>query len=319
MDKTKFQRKWNLPFSVKIGDGKLDKWTPHTMTSDWTCFTDGSLMDHKSGAGAKLCNKDNEVLKIFTLKEGLREATVYQSELRAIEMTANFLTEKDVNFKTIEFYVDNQAALKSISALGCKQITVKRARGALIALGTKMNTVKLTWVQAHKGQMGNEAADKAAKSATNLKPSGMDVPLSMASAKQALKEKIKREWTKEWSNIKDHRQSKYFLAGPDPKFRMLLRYSRSNISQFIRSMTGHSFMKRHTNEIIGNDAEDKNCRLCEEEPETPHHIITECPVLLHRRNEYFGKRFLPETFTTWKVQEMIKFLDATIIQELEQE
>ena len=86
----------------------------------------------------------------------------------------------------------------------------------------------------------------------------------------------------------------------------------------IRAVTGHSFMKRHQNKII-NDEDDTLCRLCMEEDETPHHIITECPVLLHRRKDYFGKMFLNELFTTWRVQDMIQFLDASIIRELEQE
>ena len=76
-------------------------------------------------------------------------------------------------------------------------------------------------------------------------------------------------------------------------------------------------MKRHSNEIIEKDPTDKNCRLCEEEPETPHHIITECPVLLDHRNNVFGSRLLPEIFTAWKVQDMMKYLDLPQIRELE--
>ena len=30
------------------------------MSSDWACFTDGSLMERKSGAGAVLYNKQND-------------------------------------------------------------------------------------------------------------------------------------------------------------------------------------------------------------------------------------------------------------------
>ena len=193
---------------------------------------------------------------------------------------------------------------------------MKRARDALIALGAT-NIIKLTWVKAHKGQKGNEAADEAAKAATNLEPSGVVIPLAKASAKLAIKECIKSDWTKEWLNVKGHRQSKYFIAGPDPKFGSVIKYSRTNISQLIRSITGFSFMKRHNNEVIGKDSTDKNCRLCEEEPETPHHLITDCPVLLDHRNEVFGCRILPEIFTMWKVKDMIKFLDVPQIWELE--
>ena len=201
--------------------------------------------------------------------------------MRAIEMTAKWLVEKNISSKKIDFYVDNQASLQSVSALSCTLNTANEARKSLISLGLK-NTVKLTWVQSHKGTEGNEVADKAARDATNCEIFGPNIPLAMASAKHTIKLNLRKEWTKEWCNIKGHRQSKYFLSGPDQKFKMTTKYSRDNISALIRSITGHSFMKRHQNQVINNDT-DITCRLCLEEDETPHHIITECPVLLHRR------------------------------------
>ena len=39
-------------------------------------------------------------------------------------------------------------------------------------------------------------------------------------------------------------------------------------------------------------------------------ISAECPVLPQRRYDIFGSRCLPEVFTSWKVQDMMKFLDS---------
>ena len=45
IDKAKFHRDWNHLYTVEIGDGKLDNWSPEV--ADWCCFTDGSKMDEK--------------------------------------------------------------------------------------------------------------------------------------------------------------------------------------------------------------------------------------------------------------------------------
>ena len=39
-------------------------------------------------------------------------------------------------------------------------------------------------------------------------------------------------------------------------------------------------------------------------------INAECPVLPQRRYDIFGSRCLPEVFTSWKVRDMMKFLDS---------
>ena len=65
----------------------------------------------------------------------------------------------ELNF--IQFYVDNQAALTTIGAVECTQLTVHRARTALNKLGIR-NVVQLEWVRAHVGTEGNETADVAA-------------------------------------------------------------------------------------------------------------------------------------------------------------
>ena len=88
----------------------------------------------------------------------------------------------------IGFYVDSQAALQSVAALSCTQITAIVARDSLIILGCT-NIVKLTWVKSHKGIAGNnfnklQQADKAARAGTNSDTIGPNIPIWDCSLEQ---------------------------------------------------------------------------------------------------------------------------------------
>ena len=228
-------------------------------------------------------------------------------------MAANWLVNKNVQYNTIGFYVDNQSVLRDLSAIHCTKTTVKRARDALSILGQR-NLIKLEWVRAHHGQTGNEQADKAAKYATTCNNVITDIPLSITSAKNEMRKKVSILWQKEWDSRSDMRQSKYFLDGPDNlKFKHILQYGRETISQLIRFVTGFSFHKSHSLTVkygTKDHGDDVTCRLCKEEGtiETPHHIITECPILMSERAEYFKHRFLDTYFKEWSLDQMTLFL-----------
>ena len=83
-DKMPFERKWNRPYKTIIGKGE----GPGNVTVDWEVYTDGSLLDGKSGSGVVF--KKNNVW-VDCLSVPLRDATVYQSELKAIELAASEL------------------------------------------------------------------------------------------------------------------------------------------------------------------------------------------------------------------------------------
>jgi hypothetical protein len=60
---------------------------------------------------------------------------------------------------------------------------------------------------------------------------------------------------------------------------------------------------------------DAQCRLCEEEPETPEHLITECPVLNDHRMATLQHWQLPAP-PAW-TKDIISFIQTTEIIALE--
>ena len=94
------------------------------------------------------------------------------------------------------------------------------------------------------------------------------------------------------------------------------------LTKFLEYITGHAFLRRQ-NRIVEYNSKDndgiKDCRVCNtKDEETPHHIITSCPVMAWRRNDYFHTPDrLPTYFTHWRVDQMVGFLDTLELRDLE--
>ena len=141
-------------------------------------------------------------------------------------------------------------------------------------------------MKAHIGIEGNEEADKAAKEGADTLENTYDISIPW-SAKQALIRQYSLQlWTNRWTSIEGHTQTKLFFCKPDPnKATGIIRLSRGYLTNLIRAITGHNFLGKHQNKI--DHTISKVCRFCDEEIETFHHFITECPSLRQLRTEIF--------------------------------
>jgi hypothetical protein len=64
-----------------------------------------------------------------------------------------------------------------------------------------------------------------------------------------------------------------------------MELSKTSLSCLIQLYTGHNFLSKHQNKIDSNI--NPQCRLCEEQPETFVHFITDCPGLETLRRKLF--------------------------------
>jgi ribonuclease HI len=122
-------------------------------------YTDGSLLEERSGAGFYIeVNRQPQI----TMSKRLPPCTVFQLELRAIQMDCEYLCLHEHNNKDIHIHVDSQAALQSLVKSQITSKTVRQTAELLRELAVR-HTVTLQWVKAHMGIPGNEMADEAAK------------------------------------------------------------------------------------------------------------------------------------------------------------
>ena len=298
---------FEMNYSVEIEDGKDIAHRP-----DWSCYTDGSVMEGRAGSGSIILQRDNE---FCSHSYSLGERGIFHAEISAIINSVNNLLQNKVEYKSIYFLVDSQAALKSLKNPESKSDFVREAKNGLNILGRK-NRVTLRWIEAHKGYKFNEVADKLAKKGASpncLRQGEQPLP-NKRSIFALIEEQNKQKWFNRWITSLEARQSKYFWQFPSKsKSDKILSHPREVVSRVVRFTTGHAFLRRQNAVVFHGFSPppgDISCRLCEDPvmDETPHHLITECEALVFRRMDIFGTDFLDE-FPPWKPEELIRFLE----------
>ncbi|MEC9321195.1 MAG: reverse transcriptase domain-containing protein [Chloroflexota bacterium] len=117
------------------------------------CYTDGSKMEERVGAGFVIY-EDKEVVAEECFYLGLH-STVFQAEVTAITKVATNLLDSNCSDKSIIIFCDSQAALKALDGTKVKSNTTQQAIQALDSLGAT-NDLRLSWIPAHSEFEGNE-------------------------------------------------------------------------------------------------------------------------------------------------------------------
>jgi hypothetical protein len=126
---------WKRPYKITIGDG-MDTQLADKSVPDFSCYTDGSLMDGKAGAGSLIMQRTEPWL---TQSVRMANGTVHQAELLLITNAAKLLAGE--TGKKILFLVDNQSSLKVLAGTNVKFDSVKMTRDALHSLGRVPQTM----------------------------------------------------------------------------------------------------------------------------------------------------------------------------------
>ncbi|CAL1685096.1 unnamed protein product [Lasius platythorax] len=113
-------------------------------------------------------------------------------------------------------------------------------------------------------------------------------------AKNAIRTGIRR-WTEgqldmAWRREPKARQAHIFMGHWDrERTSYLMKLDRGALRKAIGVLTGHCRLRRYLH-LLGLE-KNKRCRKCEQEEETPLHILCFCPVETGKRNQILGSHF----------------------------
>jgi AraC-like DNA-binding protein len=207
----------------------------------------------------------------------------------------------------VKFLSDSQAALLALANHRFTAQTVLDTARALEAICLTGATVRLAWVKAHVGLEGNELADSAAKlggadeMGINNRAS---LPRAMAEVKTQLDRAIRSKWREQWTLSPKYRMTKQFITEPNiHRGNRVAHLSKSSLSRLIQVVTGHNFLSYFQFQL--DSGINPLCRLCEEENETFHHLIYDCPALAIKRRDLFLDK--PPQPDHWSPKQLIDF------------
>ena len=173
-------------------------------------YTDGSVGENNScgGAGAVTTWPGGET-SIIRVACGSKCGS-YRAELTALEKATAEILEKSPTLhaeSVIWIFTDSESAVERLKA-GPGAQTDSTADHVWLNINSlaKHHNITIQWIPGHKDIEGNEAADKAAKEASQLDQ--QDVALDF----NTMKSTIKRHFRKKWSEAVLGREGIYSAA-----------------------------------------------------------------------------------------------------------
>jgi hypothetical protein len=145
-------------------------------------------------------------------------------------------------------------------------------------------SIELSWVKVHAGIVGNELADRPAKTAAS--DSGVEIafnrlPISTFISK--VKEETQRKWQKEWDECTKARITKEFSPKVQDRHKLKI-----DINPTLTAMvTGHGKTRAYLHRF--KILEHATCP-CGNGKQTAEHTLDRCPVLNAQR-ELFKRNF----------------------------
>lgn len=239
-------------------------------------FTDGSKIEGKVGAALSLWSGDSEK-KAFKLALP-NYCTVYQAELLAIYKATTVILGH--NASTFGIYSDSMAALQTIQNLKCFHPLAVRIRENLKTMSLQNKVVKLFWIKAHAGLVGNERADELAKEAaikSKKKPEYDLCPISFV--KRCVRMETLDEWNRRYVTGETGSITKLFFPNAVTAHRIVKKMEASSITTQI--MTGHGGFSEYLHRF--KCKENPSCICDNITHETIPHILFECPTFALER------------------------------------
>jgi ribonuclease HI len=244
-------------------------------------------MENQVGAGLFVSNNTKQ--PVYEKSERLpNESTVFQAELHAIILAANYLISCFPHCpQTATILTDSQSALQALNSTIIRNPMVKRTHLALERATHLGTLIDIQWIKAHTGAFGNTEADELAKQGARLEDiTDSTIPIPLSLIKQKIDNCFRDTWAEQWTNYPKARQTKFFFKIPDKhKAKQIYYCSRDEVNTITRCITGHNAFSYHLSHV-DPEAHEPFCRFCDDHSyETFIHFITDCPRFAVQRHQ----------------------------------
>ena len=161
-------------------------------------YTDGSHIDANSGCGV-VHYKRGKIQYLASIRLN-PEATVFQAEVEAIRVAADYLKQTKGNGEIIKIFSDSRAALLALATPFVESKVVHKTVKALKEAREAGYVISLHWVRAHIDTEGNECADHLAKTGALHSTKIHKLPISNCVVKAKIKEMTDTKWKQRWQD-----------------------------------------------------------------------------------------------------------------------
>ncbi|XP_029055154.2 uncharacterized protein LOC114882432 [Osmia bicornis bicornis] len=242
-------------------------------------FTDGFKTG--SGTGAGVAGESPRVEMTHKLDY---HVTVFQAEVFAIWACAKYNLDRAHSGEHIYICSDSLAPLRALHKVEVRSKLVRDCALTLRQLSLK-NRVKLIWVPGHAGIPGQRTGTPGAISSQPCHE--YPIGVSTHALKGLAKDRLNQEFTRLWHNANGMRHTRALLEGPSQKLGDTLTHlDRAQLRMLVGLVTGHWYTRKHLARM--GLIEESKCPMCEEEDETPLHVLLRCRELRALRGSILG-------------------------------
>ena len=239
-----------------------------TPTSDITIFTDGSKIDDSVGASFVVYENDIETDHfMFRLPS---YCSIFQAELYAIHKAIDSILGSEC--ETFTIFSDSQSSIKSLQDRDSRNFLVNKIQDQLLALERNKKKIKIAWIKAHAGNMGNERADELAKEAATTEQIQVElIPAPSSKVKYTMKLRYENAWNRYWHFSRNGRWTYSIFPTINERRKSNFTVDHVNCQIFTHHGKHRSHLKRINKHPTGR------CRFCDRDAETIIHLVVDCP------------------------------------------
>ena len=252
------------------------------VASDVKIFTDGSKLENgKTGAAMVIFRGERrkEVRK-FKLAD---HCTVYQAEMFAIHEAVRWAVTKG-NGLSSTIFSDSRSSLDAIKDRSHNS-TLGTAIHSMLSEITGRTSVNFAWIKAHVGISGNEAADEAAKQATEKHSAPAYISFPISYVKKQVRDEEKTKWRHEYISSVQGSTTRLFLPTLDDARSFV--ESTELTFEMTQILTGHCFCKEYLKKFKISNSDECPCE--KEVVQSVTHLLMSCPRYENYRRQYFDQ------------------------------